>query len=352
MKLARQAILALSEWTLNKITAFGALQQKTDRYVACFYLKILTKVRKHLTPSPFPHASFTHLATGVTCNSFHLLLNNLQANNQTGTQMLKPLFTSIAVIACSASTGALAQTVAPETVAASTEAQSMHTDWTVLLGKYVKASPDGLNRFDYGGLKANAADSAKLDAYVAQFATLDMENLTRAEQYVTWVNVYNALTVQYIRDRYPTKSIRSGYIIGPWKKVFTTVDGEKISLNDIEHEVLRKDWSEPRTHYAVNCASYGCPNLKTTAWEVTTLEADLTQAARDYINHPRGVTIRRDGKLQVSTIYKWFKEDFGKSEANIIAHLRQYASPELRAKIDANPDIKNYEYDWSLNDTN
>ena len=178
-----------------------------------------------------------------------------------------------------------------------------------------------------------------------------MESLPRDEQYVTWVNIYNAVTIAYIRDRYPTKSIRSGYIIGPWKKVFATVDGVKISLNDIEHEVLRKQWSEPRTHYAVNCASFGCPNLKASAWETETLEADLTQAAKDYINHPRGVTIRRDGRLKVSTIYKWFKADFGTSEANVIAHLSEYAEPELLAKIQARPDIKNYEYDWSLNDT-
>lgn len=228
---------------------------------------------------------------------------------------------------------------------------SRHANWSGLLGKYVTVSPDGLNRFDYGALKANAADSAQLDQYIDSFASLDITSLPRAEQYVTWVNIYNARTIQYIRDRYPTKSIRSGYIVGPWKKILTNVGGTDISLNDIEHEVLRKQWSEPRTHYAVNCASYGCPNLKPSAWEATTLEADLTQAARDYINHPRGVTIRKDGRLTVSTIYKWFKEDFGKTEANVIAHLREYAEPELLAKIDANPDIKNYDYDWSLNDT-
>lgn len=267
--------------------------------------------------------------------------------------MFKPLISSLVVLA--ALPGPLASIVYAEAVntqAATQPDAPAHSSWGILLGKYITTSEDGINRFDYGGLKANTADSAALDTYIDSFATLDISALPRKQQYVAWVNLYNAKTVQYIRDRYPTKSIRSGYIIGPWKKVFAIADGAKISLNDIEHEVLRKQWSEPRTHYAVNCASYGCPNLKTTAWEVATLEEDLTQAARDYINHPRGVTIRKDGKLQVSTIYKWFKEDFGKSEANVIAHLRQYASPELQAQIDAKPDIKNYEYDWSLNDTN
>ena len=268
--------------------------------------------------------------------------------------MFKPAISALALSALMTTPMAAsvyAQASPAQTVQTATPQASQHADWTALLSKYVKSAEDGINRFDYGGLKANAADSAALDAYIEQFATRDISALSKAEQYVTWVNIYNAKTIQYIRDRYPTKSIRSGYIIGPWKRVFTVVGGEKISLNDIEHEVLRVQWRDPRTHYAVNCASYGCPNLKTTAWEVATLEEDLEAAARAYINHPRGVTIRRDGRLTVSTIYKWFKEDFGKSEANIIAHLSQYAEPDLLAQIKANPDIKNYEYDWSLNDT-
>lgn len=264
--------------------------------------------------------------------------------------MLKPILTSLAVLAFVTAPIAV-PIAAAESAEATSQTPSIHATWSVLLTKYVKESNDGINRFDYAGLKADAADSAALDAYVASFATLDMDALPRQEQYVAWINIYNALTIQYIRDKYPTKTIKDS-LFGPWKKIFTTVNGQEISLNDIEHEVLRKQWSEPRTHYAVNCASYGCPNLKNTAWEVATLEADLTAAAQDFINHPRGVTIRRDGKLQVSTIYKWFKADFGSSEANVIAHLRKYASPELRAQIDAKPDIKNYAYDWSLNGTN
>lgn len=268
--------------------------------------------------------------------------------------MLKPVLSALALAALLASPTVqpgFAQASLTQTFQTPNQEDSQHAAWTELLSKYVKPTEDGINRFDYGGLKTNAADSAALDAYIDQFATLDMSALPKAEQYVTWINIYNAKTVQYIRDRYPTKSIRSGYIVGPWKRVFTVVDGEKISLDSIEHKVLRVQWRDPRTHYAVNCASFGCPNLKATAWEVSTLEQDLDAAARDYINHPRGVTIRKDGRLQVSTIYKWFKKDFGTSEANIIAHLKQYAEPGLIASIDAGPDIKNYDYDWSLNDT-
>ena len=103
-------------------------------------------------------------------------------------------------------------------------------------------------------------------------------------------------------------------------------------------------------HYAVNCASYGCPNLRTDAWYAATLDEELDEAARDYINNPRGVTVRRNGTLQVSTIYKWFREDFGGSNAGVIDHLLEHAEPELAAKIEAKRRITKHEYDWSLND--
>ncbi|MEL7452570.1 MAG: DUF547 domain-containing protein [Pseudomonadota bacterium] len=265
--------------------------------------------------------------------------------------MLKPTLTALAALAmfsAPASFVATADTTDGVEAIAPTEA---HAAWSALLSTYVKPNADGVNRFDYAGLKANSADLAALNTYIDGFAAIDMASLSRDEQYVTWVNAYNAVTVQHIVGRFPVKSIRSGYIVGPWKKVKTNVGGREISLNDIEHEVLRKDWSEPRTHYAVNCASIGCPNLKSTAWEVATLQDDLAAAASAYINHPRGVSIRRDGRLEVSTIYKWFKEDFGGNEAGVIAHLLEYAEPELAAQINENPDIKSYDYDWSLNDT-
>ncbi|MEM9669218.1 MAG: DUF547 domain-containing protein [Pseudomonadota bacterium] len=261
---------------------------------------------------------------------------------------LYTVLTAVALLGTPATLTAAAETLATTEAAVTQEA---HGEWTALLSKYVTESADGVNRFDYGGLKDDGADAEALDAYLERLAAIDIASLSRDEQYVLWVNAYNALTVKHIIGRYPVKSIRSGYIVGPWKKVTTNVGGREISLNDIEHEVLRKDWDEPRTHYAVNCASYGCPNLKTSAWEVATLEQDLTEAAKAYINHPRGVTIRKDGKLKVSTIYKWFKEDFGGNEAGVIDHLLQYAEPELSANIQNNPKIRTYDYDWSLNDT-
>jgi len=227
---------------------------------------------------------------------------------------------------------------------------TQHADLTRLLMKYVQEGADGVNRVDYGAWQANAADSAALDAYIAAFAELDIEALNEGEQFAAWSNAYNALTVQHILGRYPVKSIRSGYISGPWKRVKMNVGGRNISLNDIEHEVLRVEWDEPRVHYAINCAAYSCPNLQPKAWEAVTLDADLDAAAGAYINNPRGVTVRKNGTLSVSEIYKWFDEDFGGSKAAVIEHLLAHAKPDLAAQIEANPKITDYEYDWALND--
>ncbi|MEO1659577.1 MAG: DUF547 domain-containing protein [Pseudomonadota bacterium] len=244
--------------------------------------------------------------------------------------------------------GAIAMTLAAGTAAA--DDTELHKPWGEILGTYVVEYDDGVNRFDYGALKANAEDSAKLDAYLQSFAALEFETLSDDEQFAAYSNIYNALTIQHIIGRYPLKSIRSGYIVGPWKRVFTTVDGEEVSLDDLEHGILRVEFSDPRVHYAVNCASYGCPNLRTDAWYAATLDEELDEAARDYINNPRGVTVRRNGTLQVSTIYKWFREDFGGSNNGVIDHLLEHAEPELAAQIEAKRRITKHEYDWSLND--
>lgn len=244
--------------------------------------------------------------------------------------------------------GAIAMTIAAGS--ASADDTELHQAWDDILGTYVVESDDGVNRFDYGALQANTEDSAKLDAYLESFENLDFDTLSEDEQFAAYSNIYNALTIQHIVGRYPTKSIRSGYIVGPWKRVFTVVDGEKVSLDDLEHGILRVQFSDPRVHYAVNCASFGCPNLRTDAWFGATLDEELDDAARDYINNPRGVTVRRNGTLQVSTIYKWFREDFGGSNDGVIDHLLEHAEPELAEKIQAKRKITKHEYDWSLND--
>jgi len=209
---------------------------------------------------------------------------------------------------------------------------------------------DGINRFDYAAV--TPADRAKLQSYLDALAARDPRTLNRPEQFAYWVNLYNALTVAVVVDYYPVKSIRKiegGLLgLGPWNKEFITIQGQALTLNDIEHRILRPIWQDPRIHYAVNCASLGCPNLATSAYSPDKLEAQLDAAARDFINHPRGVD--RSGKrLRVSSIYDWYEIDFGSDQKELLGHLAQYAEEDLAAYLGSYSGRIRYDYDWKLN---
>ena len=228
-----------------------------------------------------------------------------------------------------------------------------HGDWTRLLQAYTRPSDDGVVRFDYAGLAAT--DRAALDGYVARLTAVPVSGLNRDEQLAYWINLYNALTVQVVLDHYPVSSIlKIGispglFSIGPWGKKLVSVDGEDISLDDIEHRILRPIWQDPRIHYAVNCASIGCPHLIDTAYTADRVDVLLEANAIAYVNHPRGAELR-GGALSVSSIYDWFQEDFGGSETGVLAHLRKYARPELLRDLKLVFEIDSYDYDWSLNE--
>ena len=155
---------------------------------------------------------------------------------------------------------------------------------------------------------------------------------------------YGDVYTESIRDIRPSWLGR-----GPWKKAWMSVDGQAITLDDIEHRILRPVWRDPRVHYAVNCASLGCPNLQTDAFTAENAEELLDAGARAYVNHPRGAAID-DGELVVSSIYHWFEEDFGGNDAGVLAHLRRYANPELKKRLRGRLQVDDHRYDWSLND--
>ena len=228
----------------------------------------------------------------------------------------------------------------------------LHAPWDAVLSEYLVEVEDGVNRFDYAGLRAAPADRAALSAYIESLEAYPVSSLPDAERFAFWANLYNAVTVRLIVDEAPENSIRQirprPWSIGPWGVKRVEVEGRDLSLDDIEHAILRVEFEAPLVHYAVNCASIGCPDLMGRAWRGETLEADLEDGARAYINHPRGVTATEDG-LAVSRIYKWFEEDFGGSEEGVIAHLLIYADPDLAQTINSNPQIESYVYDWSLN---
>ena len=229
-----------------------------------------------------------------------------------------------------------------------------HAPWERLLKTYVSADPEGLHRFDYRGV--SAADRMALEDYVAALAAVAIDRYNRDEQQAYWINLYNALTVRLILQHYPVESIRDIDISpglfsdGPWDKALITVAGEALTLNDIEHRILRPIWGDPRIHYAVNCASVGCPNLARKAFTGANTETLLELGARDYVNSPRGTRLESD-RLVISSIYVWFQEDFGGNEEGIVAHLLRYAEPALAARLKEAGPPQDHAYDWSLNDT-
>ncbi|MHC5654752.1 DUF547 domain-containing protein [Stappia sp. ICDLI1TA098] len=227
-----------------------------------------------------------------------------------------------------------------------------HDPFSELLQRYVVRGADGLNRVRYAAFRAEGG--AELERYIATLAATRASALSRAEAFAFWVNLYNAVTLQVVLAHYPVASIREidlggGFFSrGPWRRALVKVEGRDLSLDDIEHGILRKRFSEPRVHYAVNCASLGCPDLARRAYSGPLLEEMLETGARAFVNHPRGVRVERDG-IHASRIYDWFSDDFG-SESHLRAHWRRYAGKALAADLAAGPPIAGYHYDWELND--
>jgi hypothetical protein len=230
--------------------------------------------------------------------------------------------------------------------------------YDTLLRRHVAAGADGITRVAYGRWRAHAEDRAALDQAIAAMSARRPSAMSRAEAYAFWANLYNAVTLKVVLDRYPVASIRdikgSSWLdprsyAGPWRDQRVTVEGRGLSLDDIEHAIMRPGFRDPRVHYAVNCASHGCPNLMARAWRAGTLEADLEAAAHAYVNHPRGVTVLPSGALRVSSIYRWFIEDFGGTDDGVRAHFRAHAAPALARALEGAPAIAGHDYDWSLN---
>ena len=227
-----------------------------------------------------------------------------------------------------------------------------HSAWDEFLRRYVVVNDTGVNLVDYRGVSAD--DRSVLEDYLSILELVPISRYSRAEQLAYWINLYNALTVRVVLDHYPVDSIRDIDISpglfadGPWGKKLVMVEGEALSLNDIEHRILRPIWRDNRIHYAVNCASIGCPDLQPTAFTASNADSLLTKAARGYINSPRGISISGD-TVTVSKIYDWFYEDFGRTDRDVLDHLLTYAEPALKQKLQEIGEIHEVAYDWRLN---
>ncbi|MEM1130419.1 MAG: DUF547 domain-containing protein [Pseudomonadota bacterium] len=228
-----------------------------------------------------------------------------------------------------------------------------HGAWAAFLDTNLRRSTDGVHLVAYGDVSPQ--DIAELDRYLRDLVDTPVLQLNRNEQLAYWINLYNALTVRLVLREYPVRSIRDinlgggGVAGGPWAAKLVTVEGNRISLNDIEHRIIRPIWRDPRIHYAVNCAAIGCPNLAASPWRGDGVNAALEAAGRAYVNNPRGVSFRRNGP-HVSRIYDWFVEDFGGNEQAVLDHLLRFAEPDLTTRLREEGRISGQFYDWRLND--
>jgi hypothetical protein len=224
-----------------------------------------------------------------------------------------------------------------------------HKAWDGLLRKHVVLLDGGkASQVNY---QAMAQERAALKEYlqnVSRVSEAQFNGWTKAEQVAFLINVYNAYTVEKILMRYPDiKSIWDfGKLFGnPFRDEFFSLLGRPMSLDGIEHGILRSRYREPRIHYAVNCASIGCPMLREEAYVAPRLEAQLEEQARRFLSD-RSRNRFRDGRLEVSRIFDWYKEDFEPREA----YFARYAAI-LGMPAGASPRLVLLDYDWSLNDS-
>lgn len=214
-------------------------------------------------------------------------------------------------------------------------AQVSHEIWDSLLQKHVSA----LGKVDYEGLNK---DRSRLESYLQLLREhTPTEGWSQNERLAYWINAYNAFTVQLILDHYPIQSIRD--IDKPWDTPFIHLGGQTYSLNQIEHEIIRKQFEEPRIHFAVNCAAQSCPPLLNRAYVSDQLDRQLEQQTRAYVNNPKHNVLSKE-KAELSEIFNWYRDDFTKG-STLIAFINRYS----RTPVGVQAAISFKPYDWRLN---
>ncbi len=218
-----------------------------------------------------------------------------------------------------------------------------HTLWGNLLAKH-----NHMGRVDYNGFKA---DEAQLDIYLAQLEKINPKDLERPDALAYYINLYNAWTVKLILSKYPElTSIKDlGTLLkSPWKIELIPLNDKKVTLNHIEHDIIRPQFNDPRIHFAINCAALSCPPLWQTPFQGSTLDEQLNEATAQFINNPKSNYLK-EKTLYLSRIFKWFKEDF---QDDVAGFIRRYATGDLKKALDAlnnDPSVKYLDYNWDLN---
>jgi len=228
-----------------------------------------------------------------------------------------------------------------------------HSVWNSILRKYV----DQNGMVNYRALKASSSDVKALDGYLAKLSTANTRvRAARDAQLSFWINAYNAVTMRGILREYPTTSIRNhtakvwGYNI--WKDLQLYVGGQPYSLEQIEHQVLRK-MGEPRIHFAIVCASVGCPRLLNEAYVASKVQQQLETNAHDFFSRPQNFRYdQRNRRFEMSSILSWFGTDFGADQAAQLRTIAPWLPDEAsrQAATQNAVSLSFLDYDWSLNE--
>ncbi len=252
-----------------------------------------------------------------------MLLLNKTIMKQNKTKLLLVLILTLTIVTLKAQDKTRTQTISHEEV------------YDSLLKKHV--SPLGLVNY-----KTFLEDKNNLQSYIDYLANHPPSKThPKQEKLAYFINLYNAATVYLILENYPLKSIKD--IENPWDKKFVKSGDKLYSLNEIEHKILRK-MDEPRIHFAINCASYSCPDLLNEAFKAEKLEEQLNKVTSNFINSDKNQI--SENKVRLSKIFQWFKEDFKvNGKKNLIAFLNKYSSVTIKDKVK----IQFLKYDWGLN---
>lgn len=223
-----------------------------------------------------------------------------------------------------------------------------HSLWQQFLNNNVLIDKSDKRTVNYA--QVNQRDKQLLIDYLAQMQSIDPRKYHKNEQFAYWVNLYNALTIHIVLKHYPIESIKDigdGYT-GPWNFPVATIAEQPVTLNNIEHGILRSLWQEPRVHYVINCASIGCPDLPLQALTADNTEEQLNIGAKRFIAQSKGIEIRNN-ELVLSSIYNWFIADFGGDIDEVLNHISLFAEPALAEKIKSRSQNVKFDYNWKLN---
>lgn len=234
----------------------------------------------------------------------------------------------------------------PAPTAATAPAPVDHSALDRVLKKFVNDQ----GRVNYRGLKA---DRRELDQYLALLSARPPDAAwAPAEQMAYWINAYNAFTLQLILDHYPLKSIKDigprlqiPFVNTPWAEKFFVIGGTKMSLDNIEHGILRKQYDDPRVHFALVCASISCARLRNEAYTAARLDRQLDDQGRNFMNDPAK---NRPGKTaaQLSKYFDWYRGDWTNKGQSVAGWVNKYSA----TKMDADAKVSYLEYNWNLNE--